>query len=200
MARTAATPEQRAQIRDKIRSAAAEVYAEKGIAGTSARAIAVKAGVSVGTLYSYYTNLPELMRSLWAEPVAEEMIRLRATIQTITDPLAAISALLNGYADFALANPDILRGAFLFVGQEQETGLGPAPAALEFEHMLQNAVQQGQMTGQIKQGNPRRIAHQLWAGVQGALALPINIESLAFGSPKQLVTDMISALTESIKI
>jgi AcrR family transcriptional regulator len=199
MARTAATPEQRAQVREQIRLAAAAVYEEKGVAGTSARAIAVKAGVSVGTLYSYYANLPELMRSLWAEPVAEEMVRLRATVEAIPDPLQALQALLDGYANFALGNRDILRGAFLFVGRAQDTPLSPAPAAVEFEHMLRDAVLAGQNSGQIKPGAAEQIAHQLWAGVHGALALPINIESLDFGSPKQLVADMIAMLMESIK-
>ncbi|WOF73602.1 TetR/AcrR family transcriptional regulator [Parvibaculaceae bacterium PLY_AMNH_Bact1] len=200
MPRTAATPEQRAQVRDQIRRAAVEVYEDKGIEGASARAIAVKAGVSVGTLYSYYANLPDLMRSLWAEPVADEMVRLRATIDAIADPLQALQAILEGYAAFALDNPDILRGAFLFVGRGQETGLGPAPAAVEFKQMLCDTVLAGQKAGQIKSGPAEQIAHQLWAGVHGALALPINIESLDFGSPKQMVTDMITMLMASIKL
>jgi AcrR family transcriptional regulator len=200
MARTAATPEQRAQIREQIRLAAAAVYDEKGVEGTSARAIAVKAGVSVGTLYSYYANLPELMRSLWAEPVTEEMVHLRAAVNDTTDPLGRLQVLLDGYANLAFDRPDILRGAFLFVGRAtQATALPPAPAAVEFEQMLREAVQQGQMAGQFKQGNTQHMAHQLWAGVHGALALPINIESLDFGSPKQLVADMITMLLESIK-
>ena len=201
MARTAATPEQRAQVREQIRLAAAAVYEEKGMEGTSARAVAVKAGVSVGTLYSYYANLAELMRSLWAEPVAEEMARLRATVELIADPLQALQTLLEGYANFAFGHPDILRGAFLFVGQAtQETALPPAPAAFEFEHLLRDTILAGQKTGQIKPGPADQMAHMLWAGVHGALALPINIESLDFGSPKQLVADMTSTLMESIKL
>jgi len=199
MARTAATPEQRAQVREQIRLAAAAVYEEKGMEGASARAIAVKAGVSVGTLYSYYANLPELMRSLWAEPVAEEMARLRATVDATPGPLQALQALLEGYANFAFGHPDILRGAFLFVGRVQDTALSPAPAAVEFEHLLHDTILAGQNTGQIRPGPADHIAHQLWAGVHGALALPINIESLDFGSPKQLVTDMIAMLMANIK-
>ncbi|HBM89539.1 MAG: TetR/AcrR family transcriptional regulator [Parvibaculaceae bacterium] len=199
MARTAATPEQRAQIRDQIRQAAAEVYEEKGVAGTSARAIALKAGMSVGTLYGYYANLPDLMRSLWAEPVAEEMERLRASVAETSDPLEALQLLLDGYAAFAFSRPDILKGAFLFVRIGDGSPLEPAAAAIEFRHMLRDAVLAGQNSGQIKRGSPDQIAHQLWAGVHGALALPINIESLEFGSPKQLVADMIAMLMESIK-
>lgn len=200
MARPAASPEQRAQMRDQIRQAAAEVYEEKGMEGTSARAIAVKAGVSVGTLYSYYANLPDLMRSLWAEPVAEEMVRLRASVAETSDPLEALQLLLDGYARFAFSRPDILKGAFLFVRSGDGSPLDPAPAAVEFKKMLCDSILAGQKTGQIKPAPADQIAHQLWAGVHGALALPINIESLDFGSPKQMVADMIETLMESIKL
>ncbi len=199
MPRPAATSEQRAHIRDRIHRAAVAVYEEKGMEGTSARAIAVEAGVSVGRLYSYYANLPDLMRSLWAEPVEEEMIRLRAKVGTISDPLETLRLLLNGYADFAFRRPDILKGAFLLVRTDQGSALPPAPAADEFERLLGDAVLAGQKTGQIKQGEAGKIAHRLWAGVHGALALPINVESLDFGSPKLLVADMITMLLESIK-
>ncbi len=200
MARTAATPEQRAQIRDQIRAAAADVYEEKGAAGTSARAIAVKAGVSVGTLYSYFANLPDLMRSLWTEPVEEEMVRLRASIAHTTDPLDVVELLLTGYADFAFRRPDILKGAFLFVRKDEGSPMAPAPATVEFEQMLIDAIQAGQKSGQIKPGPAGQMAHTLWAGVHGALALPVNIESFDFGSPKQLVDDMTALLLESIKV
>lgn len=199
MARTAATPEQRAQIREKIRAAAAAVYEEKGAAGTSARAIAVKAGVSVGTLYSYYANLPDLMRSLWAEPVAEEIERLRAATAETHDPLDALQLLLKGYAAFAFRRPDILKGAFLFVRQGDGSALPPAPASVEFERMLIDTIEAGQKTGQIKQGPADQMARTLWAGVHGALALPINIESLDFGEPAQLVDDMVAMLLGSLK-
>ncbi len=198
MARTAATPEQRAQIREQIRVAAAAVYEEKGMAGTSARAIAVKAGVSVGTLYSYFANLPDLMRSLWAEPVEEEMVQLRAAISETTDPLDAVQLLLKGYASFAFRRPDVLKGAFLFVRQDDGSPLPPAPASVEFQRMLIDAIEAGQKTGQIKSGPADQMARTLWAGVHGALALPINIESLDFGPPTQLVDDMIETLMGSI--
>eukprot|EP00439_Symbiodinium_sp_Y106_P089174 s1_g1710.t1 len=199
MARTAATPEQRAQIREQIRAAAAAVYEEKGMTGTSARAIAIKAGVSVGTLYSYFANLPDLMRSLWAEPVEEEMVRLRASIAEAADPLEAIQLLLNGYASVAFRRPDILKGAFLFVRQDDGSPLPPAPASVEFQQMLIDAIEAGQKAGLFKQGPADQMARTLWAGVHGALALPVNIESLDFGPPKQLVDDMIAMLMDSLK-
>ena len=69
MARPTLTKEQRAEIRSRIRKAATELYPESGLSDISARGIAKRAGVSVGTIYSYFDNLPELMQSLWIEPV-----------------------------------------------------------------------------------------------------------------------------------
>jgi len=199
MARTPATPEQRLHLRNKIRDAAVAVYAEQGVAGTSARAIALKAGVSVGTLYSYYSSLPDLMRSLWAEPVEEEFERLRAVVKENADPLKRIHALLNGYLSFALDRPDIFKSAFLYVRQDNIPQSPPPAAALEFHALLREAVQEGQAAGEIKPGNSAHIAQQMWAGVHGALALPVNVEGLEFGPAEEMATRMIKTLMDAIK-
>jgi len=39
----------------------------------------------------------------------------------------------------------------------------------------------------------------VWAGVHGALALPINVESLDFGPAEDMVETMVMTLMESIK-
>ena len=67
MARPAASPEQRDRQRGRIRRAAAEVYAENGLLGVTARAVAQRAGVSTGTIYSYFDGLQGLMRSIESE-------------------------------------------------------------------------------------------------------------------------------------
>ena len=101
MPRPAATPEQRERQRRRIRQAASEIYAENGPLGVSARAIAQRAGVSTGTLYSYFANLPDLMRSLWMEPVTEAGRELEAVAKAHRSPVKRIQALLTGYVEFA---------------------------------------------------------------------------------------------------
>ena len=68
MARPTLTDEQRRATRQKIRKAASELHAELGIANISARGVAERAGVSVGTLYTHFGNLTTLMQSLWRQP------------------------------------------------------------------------------------------------------------------------------------
>ncbi len=200
MARTAATPEQRAEVRRKIRHAAASIYAEGGLSALSARAIAVRAGVSVGTLYSYYANLTDLMRSLWTPAVQEAQAQLRTLSETHPDPERRLEAILAFYVDFAAKNREVYKGVFLFVRpdaapKDENPPVGPQA----FHNILCAAIRDGQKTGVFRKGDADRMAHLVWAGIHGALALPINFDLMDFGPPGRLPGDMITALIASIK-
>ena len=200
MARPAATPEQREEQRQRIRRAAVEVHAEKGLQGVSVRAIAQRAGVSTGTLYGYYANLQELMRSLWLEPVAEAMRELEAIAARHRRPLRRIRALLEGVAAFAAARPEVFQRAILSVRPE------PLPAdevrpldELPLHRLLRDAVREGQLRGEIRRGDPDELAQLLWAGLHGALALPVNADLFALRPAEELAPPMIRLLLRSIE-
>lgn len=161
----------------------------------SARAIAKRAGVSVGTLYTYYENLPDLMQSLWQEPVDRLVVRLDAVAEATPDPIDRIRALLEGYAEFARRQHAVYRGAFLFVRSDsmkkpEKRPLDEAP----FHRLLKSAIMEGQSTGRVRAGDPDAVAQMLWAGLHGSLALPVNIDRFAFDPPERLAQTMIDAL------
>ena len=56
--------EQRAEAREKILTAAAACFAEKGYAGCSVQDIAERAGVSKGALYVYYSSKEEIFKAM----------------------------------------------------------------------------------------------------------------------------------------
>ncbi|MEM7020206.1 MAG: TetR family transcriptional regulator [Pseudomonadota bacterium] len=148
MPRTAATPEQRQQVRRKIRRAAAEIYAENGIMGVSVRAIAKRAGISTGTLYSYYANLQDLMRSLWQAPVAKSNLQLQEVAKAHSEPTERIRALLEAYMAFAFENEDTHRGALLFVRPTNLPSPKKRPLTEQvFHQLLRTAIQEGQAQG-----------------------------------------------------
>ena len=57
--------EQRSQARDKILTAAAACFAEKGYSGCSVQDIADRAGMSKGALYVYYKSKEELFKAMY---------------------------------------------------------------------------------------------------------------------------------------
>lgn len=201
MARPKASVEQRQQQRERIRNAASQIYQQRGLAAVSVRAISEAAGVSTGTLYSYFANLEELMQSLWIEPVAELNRQLEATISADDDPLDRIEALLDAYRRFAEDQPDVFRGAILFVRPRSLEAPGIEPAdGLPFFRLLRAAVTDGQASGQVRPGDSELMAQTLWAGIHGALALPVNIDRFDIKPQVVLAPAMIEMLLASIKV
>lgn len=199
MPRPRATPTQRNAQRQRIRRAAAEIYAEDGADALSVRSIAARAGTSQGTIYSYFTNLAELMRSLWAEPVAEVGRQLEQLAESIDDPVERTRALLSAYLDFASSHPEVYRGAILFV--RPSTAPTPDVQPLEelpFFRLLAAALDEAAHHGRLRSNDSRRTAELLWSGLHGAIALPINIDLYAVTESNVLASEMIDLLVDAV--
>lgn len=195
MPRKPATDDQRQAARRTLQKAAAGLYAESGAAAVSARAIAQRAGVSVGTLYAYFGSLQGIMQSLWMEPVEAINAQLARLAAETGDPVDRLRALLNAYVEVALSRPELFRGAFLFV--RPDTLPKPAREPLEgtpFAALLAAAIREGQESGALRSGDPGHLAQVAWAGVHGCLALPVNFDRLDFAEPARLASQMIDIL------
>ncbi len=195
MARPKATPEQRAQVRRSIQAAASEIYRDGGIGAISARAVATKAGVSVGTIYSYFGDLTGLGRSLWTGRVAEQEDKFRALAAQHQDPVARLRALLEAYLAFGIEQADLYRHVLLFVrpGNLAE----PEKAALTtfaFPTLLVEAIQAGQGSRQLIDGDPDALMQLLWSSLHGILAMPINMERLELKPAQDMVPVTVDGL------
>ncbi len=201
MARPAATEEQRQEQRDRIRRAAADIHREHGVSGLSVRAVAKRAEVSTGLIYRYFANMSDLMRSIWIGPVVD----FGRTVERIADnepePLARIESLLTGYLRWAHQNPEVLRGLLLFVRPSPADLPDPQdPEDLALHRRLRAAIVEGQAAGTIRPGDPTELTQILWAGVHGALALPINLDRYSITPSSELGPAMIESLVSSLKV
>ncbi len=197
MPRPALTDEQRRATRRRIREAAAELHAENGLAGISARAVAEKAGVSVGTLYSHFSNLGELMQSLWRTPARRVATKLEQLAAEVTEPVERLRAMLHIYASFAVEERAVFRGAFLFVRPESHEA--PARVSLDddrFFQALRGALVDGQEAGVFRAGHPNKLTQTVLGAVHGALALPINMHRLALDTSAEPPEHMIEVMLE----
>ncbi|WP_108811551.1 WHG domain-containing protein [Sphingorhabdus sp. Alg231-15] len=195
MPRPVITPEQRRETRERIRSAAAMLVRQGNPEKITIRAVAKQAEVSVGTIYKYFEDISDLGRSLWEEPVNELRAQMSDIAESIDDPTARIHALLCAYVEFAREKHRVFRGAFLYVRPDSRPI--PDQTALEEEpyfQFLTSAIAEGQETGAIIDGDPKMLAQLLWAALHGALALPINIERIAFDPPEQIADAMIKSI------
>ncbi len=200
MPRPVITPEQRRETRERIRSAAATLVRRGNLEKITIRAVAKQAGVSVGTIYKYFEDISDLGRSLWQEPVNQLRAQMSDIVDSTDDPAARIHNLLRAYAEFAREKHRVFRGAFLYVRPDSRPI--PDQTALEEEpyfQFLTAAITEGQETDAIIDGDPKMLAQLLWAALHGALALPINIERIAFDPPEQIADAMITSIMTMIE-
>lgn len=200
MPRPAVTPEQRKETRKRIREAAARLVAKRHLQDITVRAVATEAGVSVGTIYMYFENLTELAQSLWLEPVNKLKKEISEDAEKTKDPVDRIRVLLEHYARFANEQHAIFKGAFLYV--RPDSMKKPEQVNLEEEVFfcyLRDSIAEGQKGGHIRQGDPAALAQTLWAGIHGAMALPITLDRLSFNPPQDMARHMIDTLMTMIR-
>ena len=199
MARPRATEEQREAQRRRIRQAALELYESDGGNGVSIRGVAALAGVSQGTIYTYFADRSELLRSLWLDPVIKVSRKLERLAAATEDPVERIRALLLAYVDFAIAEPDVHRGAMLFVRPSSSpTPEVAPPTQLAFYRLMLDAMSELDDRGGLAHENPDVAVELLWAAVHGALSLAINTDIYALSSADVLGPKMVDVLMRSV--
>ena len=95
--------------------------AETGLARFSAREVAKRVGYSVGTLYNVFGSYDGLMLALNARTLTLWAEHLRARLATAAED--RIQALVQGYFEFAAANPR----AWIAIYEHHMADGGPAP-------------------------------------------------------------------------
>ncbi|HEY7008790.1 MAG TPA: TetR/AcrR family transcriptional regulator [Jatrophihabitantaceae bacterium] len=148
---------------------AARLLAEEGPAGLSVRKLASAAGTSTMAIYSRFGDKPSLLAAMHREGFR----RLGAHLQvTATDPETALVELGRAYRRSALQSPHLY--ALMFgprppgfrPGEDDDKAADATYAPLV--EAVRAAVQDG-----LLDGDPERIARQLWVVAHGMVSLEL---------------------------
>jgi AcrR family transcriptional regulator len=85
----------RAAYREAILEAAERVFATRGFAGVRMSDVAAEAGMATGTLYNYFENKGEVLRSLIAMRGNDLLRALQATYEAERDAIARIERMVQ---------------------------------------------------------------------------------------------------------
>ena len=153
--------------------------------------------MSVGTVYSHFGSLSELMQSLWRRPARKLVQRLAQLGDELSDPLEQLRSYLEAYVQFSIAEPEVFRAAFLYV--RPESVAAPEKIALEddeFFSLFRRAIVQGQNEGRFRSGDPDTLVQLVLGSIHGALALPVNLHRLALRDGVDVAEEAIAAQLE----
>jgi AcrR family transcriptional regulator len=130
--------------RNAILSAAAQVFAERGL-GAPTAAITRAAGIAEGSLFTYFKTKDELINALYRElklELADAMMSSFPRKQSVRHRLEHV---WNGYVQWGVANPDqqkVLRQIQVWSGLTQESKQAGSAPFNEMQRMTEDAVTQ----------------------------------------------------------
>lgn len=157
-------------FRSELCRVATRRFAEEGYAGVTLRGLAAELGCSPMTPYRYFRDKEDIFAAVRAAA-----FRRFADAQEQADcrdapPRERLAALFDAYVRFACDEPHAYRIMF-------ELAQPDAPGHPELEkqerrawQVLRDAVGDAVRAGALR-GDPDRLAHVLWAGVHGLVAL-----------------------------
>jgi AcrR family transcriptional regulator len=99
----------RAQVREAILRAAADLARRQGPTGLTMSRLAVEAGVGRATLYKYFTSVEAIIAAWQEHELAEHVERLQLIRAAAGDVRAAVADVLRAHADHARrrSGPDL---------------------------------------------------------------------------------------------
>lgn len=98
------TPTDANGMRERIRSAAIDLFAAKGFHGTSVRDLAQAVGIEAASLYYHFPSKQDLLLSLFDQIMDDLLDRMRTASGGAGDPLQRLVAVLRGHVLYHIAH------------------------------------------------------------------------------------------------
>lgn len=181
--------------RDEIMGAAARMFAERGLANVSTRAIADAVGISQTTLYVYFPNKDAIYEALCEQCFMDLVARFTEVLSEVGTPTARLRRLMRAYVAFGLEHRDEYRLSFMtpHEGHAEKaayltTGEGEPPAGIRCFMLMQEQVARFCLEHSVRL-DPLVAAQSLWASGHGLVALLTTMPSF----PWQPAEDLIEA-------
>ena len=193
MGRPALSAGQIEDFRGRLVAVATRLFAHRGYAGVTLRAVAAELGCSPMRPYRYFRDKQAIFAAVRTTAYCDFARAQEEASRSSQEPALRLRALGRAYLAYALAEPDAYRLMFE-LSQPDPDGYpelreAEARAWLPLRRAVQRAVEAG-----LLQGDSDVLAHVFWSGVHGLASLRLA-GKLRFGcASEDLVEPVLSAL------
>jgi AcrR family transcriptional regulator len=157
--------------RASILTAASELLAERGYAGCSMAAVARRAGVAAGTVYTQFPSKADLVAELFRNIVSREVEAVHAAAQTGT-AAERTAAVIETFAGRALKQP---RRAYALLGEPVDPAVEELRLEFRraFRDVIATAIAVGVAGGELPPQDATVVAAALVGAIAEALVGPL---------------------------
>ncbi len=157
--------------RTQLLDAAEEIFGQKGFHETTLKEIADRADFSVGSVYSFFENKDDLYVNVWLRRGAEFLPGFEHAVGSASDGLDGIEKIVDFEVSFLRSRP-----SFSSLYLRSTASLVPTSDEAASERVVENAelvlkmqaevIQQGQLEGLVRHGDPAALSRLLSSMVQ----------------------------------
>lgn len=169
---------ERAEMRERILSAATRLFVEESFEETTMRRIAEAIEYTPGALYGYFKDKDAILYAIHLRGFDELLERMNAALAGRTDPVERLRALGLAYIRFALDNP--AQYQLMFVAQHKQIREDHdwTPGLRAYD--LTRAVIREVVAQQGGAGDPEVLAFACWSMVHGMVSLVLGDRCVMF--------------------
>jgi len=153
--------------RERIISAAARFFGEKGYHNTTTSEIAAAAGVAAGTIYIYFSSKEELLVAVFEEFLGTHMQQLRDGVEEAGGPRMKLRTLIELGLQLMERNPDSAR---IFLSQLRQSPMMIKMVAKRssraYKDIIESVLMEGMREGVFREVNPRSAASMVFGVFQ----------------------------------
>jgi AcrR family transcriptional regulator len=168
MPRTALSQDRIDAFREALCEAATRLFAEHGYRGVTMRALAKDLGCSAMTPYRYFENKAAIFDTVRMASADRFADAIEAAARAHDDHAEKLRAMCHAYVDFALAEPHAYRIVFELDRSQRPESVRVEEARGWF--VMKAAVAEA-IADDVLEGDPEVVAHLLWSGIHGLVAL-----------------------------
>jgi AcrR family transcriptional regulator len=169
------TPQIQARLdaqRTALLDAAGALLGDRGYAACSISAVAARAGISTGSVYTHFPSKSVLVADVFRTVVGREVEAVRAAVAAEPYALDRVRAVIETFAGRALKQP---RRAYALLAEPVDPIVDELRLQfrLAFRDVLAGAVADGVATGELPHQHPAVVAAALVGAIAEALVGPL---------------------------
>jgi AcrR family transcriptional regulator len=160
----------RSEQRTRIADAARRVFARKGLADATVDDVAWEADVSHGLAYRYFANKSALFSELVIQDLQAPTDWLAQLISMNCGPMDKIRQLVTGLVESRREDPEryrLLAHALTGESVPGELRVQVMQREREMHAVLRNLIVDGQVSGEIAEGDPDQLVRAIFAALEG---------------------------------
>jgi AcrR family transcriptional regulator len=161
--------------RERILERAAELFAERGVAGTSLDEVLAAAGAGKGQLYHYFRGRDELVEAavgLRCSQVLAGLAQALGSVAALAELERALAGFAAGYEQMGLPGCPIGSLAAEVAERNEGARLQAAAAFGAWEQLFADALERMRELGELRaDASPAALATALLASIEGGMVL-----------------------------